>query len=306
MSSKDRGIFVKKNGKWVEVSAPSVRATLPGGTPRWNDLKAGYVKENGVWYQFYPSAGTEFWICPAPYTFKVPPGIREITVNMSAGGGGGGGGTAFGSGSAGGGGGSGGYYVEQKMKVVPGETLTIGVGAGGLGAAIIGETSQAPQGGIGGASTVRGRAGQISASGGSPGIGGYSTRTGGSGGGGGCCVISSALAEKQIWSQRDKFDLIDWCEKYLHNTWWGETFRRGYQVLGSKLVVPHMKRNDSLWSKYITWAFNNGTKLVRGKKFAWLSLPSTIIWISGFMIVGAVVTKNYATKCWVNLYRRKK
>jgi len=123
--------------------------------------------------------------------------------------------------------------------------------------------------------------------------------------GGGCCVISSALAHKQIWSQRDKFDLIEWCETYLHNTWWGETFRRGYQVLGSKIVVPNMKRNDSLWSKYITWAFNNGTKLVRGKKFALISLPSTIIWISGFMIVGVVVSKSYATKCWVSLYKRK-
>ena len=123
--------------------------------------------------------------------------------------------------------------------------------------------------------------------------------------GGGCCVISSALAHKQIWSQRDKIDLIEWCETYLHNTWWGETFRRGYQVLGSKIVVPNMKRNDSLWSKYITWAFNNGTKLVRGKKFALISLPSTIIWISGFMIVGVVVSKSYATKCWVSLYKRK-
>ena len=127
----------------------------------------------------------------------------------------------------------------------------------------------------------------------------------GSAGDGGCCVISSALAEKQIWSNRDKFDLIDWCEKYLHNTWWGETFRRGYQVLGSKIVVPNMKRNDSLWSKYITWAFNNGTKLVRGKNFELISLPSSIIWISAFMIVGAIVTKTYATKCWVNLYKRK-
>lgn len=123
--------------------------------------------------------------------------------------------------------------------------------------------------------------------------------------GGGCCVISSALAHKQIWSQRDKIDLIEWCETHLHNTWWGETFRRGYQVLGSKIVVPNMKRNDSLWSKYITWAFNNGTKLVRGKKFALISLPSTIIWISGFIIVGVVVSKSYATKCWVSLYKRK-
>lgn len=130
--------------------------------------------------------------------------------------------------------------------------------------------------------------------------------TGGDGGSGGGCVISTAFAEKKIWSQQDKFDLINWCKKYLHNTWWGEAFRRGYQVLGSKIVVPNLKRNDSLWSKYATWAFTNGTNLVRGKKFSLISLPNSIVWIIGFMLVGLLVSKEYATKCWTSLYKGKK
>jgi hypothetical protein len=126
-------------------------------------------------------------------------------------------------------------------------------------------------------------------------------------GGGGCCVISTALAEKNIWSQQDKFDLIEWCEKYLHNTWWGETFRRGYQVLGAKIAIPiFIKKDGSLLSKYADWAFTNGTRMVRGKKFDWKSLPNSIIWIIGFMAVGAVVTKSYATKTWLSLYKDKK
>lgn len=195
------------------------------------------------------------------------------TAGSGAGAGGGGGSAPGGTYSSGGGGADGAVEIAWGYPVVPPMVAY-------------------PLGGAGGSTSTEG--------------GGGTVTTGGGGGGGGCCVISSALAEKQIWSQKDKFDLIDWCEQYLHNTWWGETFRRGYQVLGSKIVVPNMKRNDSLWSKYITWAFNNGTKLVRGKKFALISLPSTIIWISGFMLVGAVVSKSYATKCWVSLYKRKK
>jgi membrane protein DedA with SNARE-associated domain len=78
-------------------------------------------------------------------------------------------------------------------------------------------------------------------------------------------------------------------------------------VLGSKVVIPVlMKKDKSLLSKYANWAFTNGCNLVRGKKFSLLSLPSSIIWIIAFMSVGAVVSKNYATKCWIDLYKDNK
>lgn len=124
--------------------------------------------------------------------------------------------------------------------------------------------------------------------------------------GGGCCVISTAMSDMGIWSTDQKFDLIDWCEKYLHNKTIGECFRRGYQVIGSKIAVP-LLRNEGIVGKiarvYGNWAFTNGTNMVRGKKFSWLSVPNSVVWIAGFMAVGAVVTTNYANKCWKKLYK---
>jgi hypothetical protein len=125
------------------------------------------------------------------------------------------------------------------------------------------------------------------------------------GGGGGCCVISTAMADMGIWSKDQKFDLIEWCEKYLHNKTLGECFRRGYQVIGSKVAVP-LLRDQGIIGKIIrpygNWAFTNGTNMVRGKKFSWLSVPNSLVWIAGFMAVGAVVTTKYANKCWKKLY----
>ena len=126
----------------------------------------------------------------------------------------------------------------------------------------------------------------------------------GGGGGGGCCVVSTAFAETGLWNRRQRDELIVWCETKLHNKTLGECFRRGYQVLGSKVIVPALK--SKLGRAYYKWAFNNGTDLVRGKKFSWLSVPNTAVWIAGFMIVGAAVTTKYANKCWTSLYKDKK
>ena len=123
--------------------------------------------------------------------------------------------------------------------------------------------------------------------------------------GGACCVISTALSDMGVWSKDEKDDLIKWCEKYLHNKTLGECFRRGYQVLGSKIVVP-LLRNEGLagkiTKKYADWAFTNGTRMVKGEKFSWLSVPNSLIWITGFMLTGAIVTTNYANKSWKKLY----
>lgn len=126
----------------------------------------------------------------------------------------------------------------------------------------------------------------------------------GGGGGGGGCVVSTAFAEIGIWNNRQRNELIAWCEQTLHNKFLGECFRRGYQVLGSKLIVPALK--TSVGKFYYKWAFNNGTNLVRGKKFSWLSVPNTVLWITGFMLVGSVVSTSYANKCWKSLYKDKK
>jgi hypothetical protein len=103
------------------------------------------------------------------------------------------------------------------------------------------------------------------------------------GGGGGCCVVSTAFADQGIWSTQQKHDLIAWCEDRLHNHVLGECFRRGYQVVGSK-ALPILKTS---WGRtYARWAFDNGTRMVRGKSFSWWSIPNSLLWITAFMLVG--------------------
>jgi hypothetical protein len=116
------------------------------------------------------------------------------------------------------------------------------------------------------------------------------------GGGGGCCVVSTAFADQGIWSPQQKHELIAWCEDRLHNHVLGECFRRGYQVVGSKIGLPILKTS---WGRnYGKWAFDNGTRMVRGKSFSWWSVPNSLLWISAFMLVGSVVTTRYANRCW--------
>jgi hypothetical protein len=67
---------------------------------------------------------------PGSQTFVVPLGVNSISVGVW-GAGGGGGGTSSGNANKGGGGGGGGYRSNNTIAVIPGETLTIIVGAGG-------------------------------------------------------------------------------------------------------------------------------------------------------------------------------
>jgi hypothetical protein len=118
-----------------------------------------------------------FGIIAAHQTWVVPAGCNLIIVELIAGGGGGGGGDTNSSG-AGGGGGSGSIPQLFAIRVTPGETLDIHLGAGGAGGAA------GSNGGDGGSSTikrdsdtttivtVRGGNGGKAASGTTPGAGG--------------------------------------------------------------------------------------------------------------------------------------
>lgn len=123
------------------------------------------------------------------------------------------------------------------------------------------------------------------------------------GGGGDCCVVSTAFAESGIWNSQQKDELVAWCEDKLHNHALGECFRRGYQVVGSKALIII---NTQIGKSYAKWSFDNGTRMVRGKSFSWWSIPNSLLWISAFMLVGAVVTTNYANRCWKSKYKEKK
>jgi hypothetical protein len=128
----------------------------------------------------------------------------------------------------------------------------------------------------------------------------------------GCCVVSTAFADMGIWSPDQKNELVEWCVKYLHNKTLGECFRRGYQVVGSKLIVPLMRNEDMFgiptkyllpFKKYCVWAFSHGTRMVQGNKFNPLSIPSSVFWIAAFMITGALVTTKFAKASWNKLYK---
>ena len=122
------------------------------------------------------------------------------------------------------------------------------------------------------------------------------------GGGGGCCVIATALNNQGEWEDNQKAGLVEWCEAKLHDKWWGETLRRGYQVIGSKVIVPNM--SNKTFRKYVKWQFGNATNMLRGKKFNVLSIPTGLVWITAMVLTGAVVSKKYATKSWMSLYKK--
>lgn len=129
MANPQRGVFVKKDGAWQEVTIPSVKVN---GV--WTPVRQGFVKVNGVWKHFYPHSGSMNCPSAGTYTMQVAPGIYQLTINASAGGGGGGtimdGGYNDDNGSSGGG--SSGQMVRNfSIAVTPGETVSITVGAGG-------------------------------------------------------------------------------------------------------------------------------------------------------------------------------
>ena len=74
--------------------------------------------------------GSQEYAKPGTYTFKVPIGVKLITLTACGAGGGGSGGNSNGYGGAGG---SGGMCVKKKILVEPGTVLSIQIGAGGTG-----------------------------------------------------------------------------------------------------------------------------------------------------------------------------
>lgn len=161
MSTADRSIWVKQNGQWVAVNAPSVNVA---GV--WTNINQGYVKVKGEWKQYYPSSGSVTFSQSGHYDWTVPVGIYSITLDIVAGGGGGSGSTEVGNGGGGGGGGSGGFIQNQTVAVTPGEIISIYVGAGGGGGAYIGRTSEPPPGADGAASSITCRSASIVTTGG--------------------------------------------------------------------------------------------------------------------------------------------
>jgi hypothetical protein len=139
---------------------------------------AGALRLNTESHQLEVSDGAR-WYAPAEHaatftgttTFVVPPGVTALRCRaLGAGGGGGGGGTIGKAGKAtschGGAGGGAGMLLEDVLRVTPGDTLTITVGAGGAGGrggtATTASTGHAGTAGAAGGSTaVRTAAGAV-------------------------------------------------------------------------------------------------------------------------------------------------
>lgn len=121
-------------------------------------------------------------------TWRVPPGVARLTIELWGAGGGGAGGAsaAVSSGPGGGGGGGSGAYLRASVGVREGETYTINIGAAGAGGR--GEGRQAAEAGGDGKDTVIVRDGKVLlvASGGrggsAPKFGGVNGGPGGAGG----------------------------------------------------------------------------------------------------------------------------
>jgi len=165
-------------------------------------------------------------------------------------------------------------------------TAGVGIGEGGIGSS--------------GAGTAAG-----DAAGNSEGSGGAADGSGSSGGDGSGCVIATALVHTGNWKPAQKDALITWCENTLHGTKLGECLRRGYQVVSSKIVVPHIRKNGFA-SKYLQWSFENATKLLQKEEVPLISIPNSAVWMTAMMVTGSLVSTRYARKTWVNLYRKQK
>ena len=130
--------------------------------------------------QVFDSAQVGFG--PGTYSFVVPADVHVYAVDASSGGGGGGGaGTSSGNGGAGGGG-AGVGVKDYLISVIPGSTLTIVVGDGGI-AGVASTGAGATGGGDGGDTTISGALDAFPTL-----FGGLGSLTGGVGGSGGNCL----------------------------------------------------------------------------------------------------------------------
>lgn len=128
--------------------------------------------------------------------------------------------------------------------------------------------------------------------------GGDSGGDSGDGGGGGC-VMATAMTKSGDWHPLELARLVIWCERTLHGKWYGEQFRRGYQVLGSTIGVPALKAGG-LRKKYFKWTFEQATKVLRKKPTSLIAKVNSALWLAACSITGAFYTKEQAERKWKN------
>ena len=136
--------------------------------------------------------------------------------------------------------------------------------------------------------------------------GGWGTQIFGGSSGYSCVVATELAKQNNGWSKRDMLRLMSWSFKDLDKDLIGRTIHKGYQVVGPKLWLPFVKKRNTWTAKYLKWTFDNVTNMAQGKKYNILSVPNSIGWIIIMLVIGSVVTKNYANKCLASVNLRDK
>ena len=183
--------------------------------------------------------GEQDYTTPGDYSFVVPDYVHQLVLTAVGGGGGGGGGEEVGVGGAGGGGGSG-DYSTQTVSVIPGETLTVTVGAGGAASRFVGRTTNAPSGSDGGTTIISGSFGTI-------------TLAGGQGGGGASSADTNSGGHKIICTKLYELGLMS-KEIYLAD-----------QAFGAELVKsrPDIYNGYRAWAEIVVdWMDGNGPNMM--------------------------------------------
>lgn len=116
-------------------------------------------------------------------------------------------------------------------------------------------------------------------------------------GGGGGCVMATAMTKTGQWKSMELARLVIWCERTLHGKWWGEMFRRGYQVLGSTIGVPALKAGGKRGA-YFKWTFEQAANLLRGRQTTALAKVNAACWLAACMVTGAFYNKQQAEQKW--------
>ena len=82
--------------------------------------------------------------------------------------------------------------------------------------------------------------------------------SGGDDGGSGCVIATHAVSYG-VFTQTEKAKAVIWCKQNLHNTWYGEAFRRGYRWHGNRAIAKGVKPTHYK-------EFNSFVNFVTGKK----------------------------------------
>jgi hypothetical protein len=120
--------YVNDGGTWRDI-----HAIYANDSGTWRPIRRVYANDGGTWRLVFGTTQASQVFSVGTTNWTVPDGVYEITATGCGGGGGGGGSDAGANYNGNGGAGGGANLVSQTVSVVPGETLTIVVGAGGAG-----------------------------------------------------------------------------------------------------------------------------------------------------------------------------